>query len=111
MIESGTTFELSYKVEERISSEINSSIITMIFYLLLSEVMTAKAHHNLVVGDLADNRKFISGRVIESEKTLVIDLDDNLRLNEKLKEIKLIQHLVELENMQIMIDGSKIVLS
>lgn len=111
MIESSTTFELSYNVDESILNEINSSIITMIFYLLLSEVMTAKAHHNLVVGESALNKNFISGRVIEKKDSLIIDLDDDLRLDKKLKEIKLIQHLVELESMQITIDGSKIILS
>lgn len=99
MIESNLRIEMRYfPTLETFSVRLNSSILSMILYLIISELLTAFAHHRLVT---QKNVSSLSGEVIELSNQIIIRLDDEFEYEEKLVQSKLIQHLLVFEKLEI----------
>jgi len=99
MIESNLRLDMRYTATlELFSHQVNSSIMSMIFYLILSELMTAFAHDRLI------NQSHISamcGEVLEFSNQIVIKLDHDFEYEDKLVQSKLVQHLLVFEKLEI----------
>jgi len=74
--------------------EADSSILTMIFYIILNEVITVNAHLGLL---RAGNQKGVFIEVILSENGCKLLFPENLIENIKIENIKLLMHLFKLE--------------
>lgn len=99
MIESNLRLEIKYMPTlEVFSRQMNSSIMSMILYLILSELMTAFAHERLIT---QTNITTMSGEVMEFSNQIVIKLDYGFEYEEKLAQSKLIQHLLVFEKLEI----------
>ena len=99
MIESNIRLEMKYSPTlENFSHEINASIMSMIFYLICSELMTAFAHNRLVTMGHGGG---LSGEVLELSNQIVIKLDEDFEYEDKIAQSKLIQHLLIFEKLEI----------
>ena len=99
MIESNLRLEVKYTPTlEVFSHQINSSIMSMILYLILSELMTAFAHERLITQTQINA---MSGEVLEFSNQIVMKLDYDFEYEEKLAQSKLIQHLLVFEKLEI----------
>lgn len=99
MIESNLRLEMKYSPTlENFSHQINASIMSMILYLLCSELMTAFAHHRLVT---MSQNGVLSGEVLEFSNQIVLKLDDEFEYEDKIAQSKLIQHLLIFEKLEI----------
>jgi hypothetical protein len=93
-VESGIRFNFESIKHNDFRAEINPSLLTMTFYLILSELMTLYSHQ-LLVADKNQIEKVIRGEIIESSQEIQIQLHElnisNLSLS------KLIQNLLTIE--------------
>lgn len=99
MIESNLRLEMKYTPTlERFSHQINTSIMSMIFYLIFNELMTAFAHERLIT---QTHIAVMSGEVLEFSNQIVMTLDYDFEYEEKIAQAKLIQHLLLFEKLEI----------
>lgn len=99
MVESNIRIEMRYSPTlETFNTKINSSVLSMILYLIISEILTAFAHHRLITQQNINN---IAGEVLEFNNQIIIRIDESFGYEEKLIESKLIQHLLIFEKMEI----------
>ena len=99
MIESNLRLDIKYTPTlESFSHQINSSIMSMILYLIFSELMTAFAHERLITQTQINA---MSGEVLEFSNQIVLKLDYDCEYEEKLAQSKLIQHLLVFEKLEI----------
>ncbi len=99
MIESNLRLDIKYSATlEKFAHQINSSVMSMIFYLISNELMTAYAHHRLVTMALTGA---LSGEVLDFSNQIVIRLDEDFEYEEKIAQSKLIQHLLIFEKLEI----------
>lgn len=99
MIESNLRLEMKYTPTlESFSHQINASIMSMIFYLIFNELMTAFAHERLIT---QTHIAVMSGEVLEFSNQIVMTLDYDFEYEEKIAQAKLIQHLLLFEKLEI----------
>lgn len=99
MIESNLRLEMKYTATlEIFSHQINSSVVSMILYLILSELMTAFAHERLIT---QTQKNIMSGEVLEFSNQIIMRLDYDFEYEEKLAQSKLLQHLLVFEKLEI----------
>lgn len=99
MIESNLRVDIKYiGTLEKFSHQINSSVMSMIFYLISNELMTSYAHHRLVA---MTNTGALEGEVLEFSNQIIIRLDEYFEYEDKIAQSKLIQHLLIFEKLEI----------
>lgn len=99
MIESNLRLEMRYSPTlEHFSHQVNSSIMSMILYLICSELMTAFAHHRLIN---QNQQGQLSGDVLEFTNQIILRMDYDFEYEEKIAQSKLIQHLLIFEKLEI----------
>lgn len=94
-VESGIRFNFESIKHADFRPQVNPSLLTMTFYLILGELMTLYSHQ-LLVANKNQIEKVIRGEIIESSQEIQIQLHElnisNLTLS------KLIQNLLTIEN-------------
>jgi len=108
MMEADLRFELRESLAPN-NKKFNVSVVSMIFYLILNEVITAYSHHRIIINK--EMSKVLSGSFCENEFALVFSLDIPIELFSNIKKSKLIKHLVQLENLKLHSDMNKLTLS
>ncbi len=99
MIESDLRLEIKHNLTlEVFSHRVNSSIMSMIFYLIFNELMTAFAHERLITQLQITT---IKGEILEFSNQIAIKLDYDFEYEEKIVRSKLIQHLLVFEKLEI----------
>lgn len=99
MIESNIRLDMRYSPTlERFSHQVNTSIMSMILYLICSELMTAFAHHRLIT---QNQQGQLSGDVLEFSNQIILRLDHDFEYEDKIAQSKLIQHLLIFEKLEI----------
>lgn len=94
-VESGIRISLTYSKHSDFRAQVNVSLLTMTFYLILGELMTLYSHQ-LLVASKNQIEKVIKGEIIESSQEIQIQLTE-LNIS-SLSLSKLIQNLVNIEN-------------
>lgn len=94
-VESGIRFSLEYSKHTDFRHQVNLSLFTMTFYLILGELMTLYSHQMLVASK-NQVEKVIRGEIIESSQEIQIQLHE-LNIS-TLSLSKLIQNLLTIEN-------------
>lgn len=108
-IESNVRFEFSHhKGSAPFKRELNTSVVSMMFYLILNEILTSFSHHKLVSG-AQDN--VLKGRFSEHPTKIIIEMEKGFRFQKGLDESKLIQHLLDLLGISLQVEEKKIILS
>lgn len=108
-IESNVRFEFSHhKGSSPFKRELNTSVVSMMFYLILNEILTSFSHHKLVSG-AQDN--VLKGHFHEHPTKIIIEMEKEFRFQKGLDESKLIQHLLDLLGISLQVEDKKIILS
>ena len=108
-------FKFSFQ-KELTSSQlmINSSIFSMVLYLILGDLITSYSHH-LLVSKSSEHQNLIEGKFyvekISQKEVFVMRINTSFDFEESLKSSKLIKHLLDLENYKLQVDGRNVYLS
>lgn len=94
-VESGIRFNFDSIKHADFRAEVNLSLLTMTFYLILGELMTLYSHQ-MLVANKNQIEKVIKGEIIESSQEIQIQLHE-LNIS-TLSLSKLIQNLLTIEN-------------
>jgi hypothetical protein len=94
-VESGIRFSWTFSQHSNFRAQINLSLLTMTFYLILGELMTLYSHH-LLISDKNQIEKVIKGEIIESSQEIQFQLHE-LNIS-SLSLSKLVQNLLTIEN-------------
>jgi len=94
-VESGIRFHFDSIKHADFRAQVNPSLLTMTFYLILGELMTLYSHQ-LLVANKNQIEKVIKGEIIESSQEIQIQLHE-LNIS-TLSLSKLIQNLLTIEN-------------
>ena len=94
-VESGIRFSFEFSRHSEFRHQVNLSLLTMTFYLVLGELMTLYSHQ-LLIADKNQIEKNIKGELIESSQEIQIQLHE-LNIS-GLSISKLIQNLLTIEN-------------
>jgi PAS domain-containing protein len=94
-VESGIRFNFESIKHADFKAQVNPSLLTMTFYLILGELMTLYSHQ-LLVANKNQIEKVIKGEIIESAQEIQIQLHE-LNIS-TLSLSKLIQNLLTIEN-------------
>lgn len=99
MIESGLRVSVDFKSKEKLEKVTNTSVMAMVFYLILSELMTLFGHQDLVQVSEGDQKNL---DVLFEEESERISLTFNHSFDEleKVCHSKLIYHLLEMEGFE-----------
>ncbi len=93
-VESGIRFQFDSIKHGDFRAQVNPSLLTMTFYLILGELMTLYSHQ-LLIADKNQIEKVIKGEIIESSQEIQIQLSE-LNLSTLILS-KLIQNLITIE--------------
>jgi len=99
-VESGIRFNLVYSKHSDFKAEINPSLLTMTFYLILGELMTLYSHQ-MLLHDKNQIEKNIKGELVESSQEILIQFSE-LNINQLLLS-KLVQNLLNIENLVLQV--------
>lgn len=99
-VESGIRFNFESIKHANFRAEVNLSLLTMTFYLILGEIMTLYSHQ-LLVANKNQIEKVIRGEIIESSQEILIQLHE-LNIS-TLSLSKLIQNLLTIENLVLQV--------
>lgn len=99
-VESGIRFNFESIKHADFRAEVNLSLLTMTFYLILGELMTLYSHQ-LLVANKNQIEKVIRGEIIESSQEIQIQLSE-LNIS-TLSLSKLIQNLLTIENLVLQV--------
>lgn len=94
-VESGIRFNFESIKHADFRAQVNPSLLTMTFYLILGELMTLYSHQ-MLVANKNQIEKVIKGEIIESSQEIQIQLHE-LNIS-SLSLSKLIQNLLNIEN-------------
>jgi hypothetical protein len=89
--------KLSAKSEE-VAFDVNSSVLSMIIYLILSELMTAFAHQRLLS---PQSLSILEGKVVGFSHQIQFILNEEFEYENNILHSKLLQHLLFFEKMEI----------
>ncbi len=96
-VESGIRFNFESIKHANFRSQVNPSLLTMTFYLILGELMTLYSHQ-MLVANKNQIEKVIRGEIIESSQEIQIQLHElniaNLSLSKLIQNLLNIEHFV-----------------
>jgi hypothetical protein len=104
LIENNITIYFEYTTNSKMSSSVNGHVMSMIYYLLLGEVLTNFSHQNLV--ELKNSQK-IEGEAREYADHFELILPENISLAASFFKSKLMSHLLESQKLQIEVSKNK----
>ncbi len=107
MIESNTYFTFSrVNTSEIYRREFNTSAASMVFYLILSEILTLFSHHKLVA---EKDGGHIEASIAQYEDRVELEFDEELDIAERVNQSKLMSQLIDMEGLSLYADGNKII--
>ena len=107
MIESNLRVEVETQFVHKFHRETNISILAMVWYLVISELLTSSSHHNLVTGE---SSQCIGAKFVEREHALELIVDSDFDWWDGVSKSKLLLHLVELAGLSMTFDQNKLTL-
>lgn len=108
MIETNVRLELREGPHDHRLWDVNPSVASMIFYLILSELITAVAHERLVASQSSDYCVGIQSKFAQDSFSLHVSPAP--RSDFKLEGHKLLKHLLEWEALQLIIAEGRVTL-
>ncbi len=108
MIETHVRLEWALKRGSEFHWDVNPSVAAMIFYLILSEIMTMGAHGQLVASMHSDFSIAMESRI--EDEHLSLRINPRIEGMSALKSHKLLGHLLEWEALQLVVDEEGVTL-
>lgn len=102
VVENNIKFTIDRNLSSSEEYEVNTAVFSMIFYLILGELITAYSHHLLINSGSAE--KMIKGRLWQEKSNIFFRIQTEFDFAEQIRGSKLIKHLLELEGYQLTID-------
>lgn len=90
---------------------VNPSIVTMVFYLLFGDLLTAYSHFMLLTFSAAGGSKNIQINCQTAKNLIELNIDPHFEFAENLKKSKLLNYLIQLENFKMTMQENKILLT
>ncbi len=103
LIENNLKLNVIRKNIDSFGHAFNGSVLAMVFYLVLGEIITAFSHYLLV--SHTDN-KTLNGEIIENKNYIEIKLYQDFEYKNQITDSKLIQHLVRYLGLDLTLDES-----
>lgn len=109
IVENNIKFTIDRNLSSNDEFEVNTSVFSMIFYLILGELITSYSHHLLIQTGKLD--KTIKGRLWQEKSNVFFRIQTEFDFAEQIKSSKLIKHLLELEGYQLSIEDKQMSIS
>lgn len=107
MIESNSYLTIDYRdTNQTYGKEFNTSAVAMVFYLILSEVLTLFSHRRLIAGQ---DHAPILAKISQYDDRVEIEFNEGLNLEERLNNSKLMSQLLDMEGLSLYVDGHRII--
>ncbi|OFZ24043.1 MAG: hypothetical protein A2202_07615 [Bdellovibrionales bacterium RIFOXYA1_FULL_36_14] len=108
MIESSVRLEMSELIEVKpLRKELNSSVMAMIFYIILGEMITIVSKMGLINSGPNDaSEEIIKGGLLINDHELIIQLETALIDLSMLTKLKLLNYLIEIEALTMEIQNN-----
>lgn len=100
LVENNISFVPRLEKKSLFQSTGNPYVLSMIFYLIWSEMITSLSHIQLV--KRSDGPISLSLEVLETEKSILINFDKDIKIPNEFMNSKLILHLLELARVSIL---------
>ena len=113
MIESNVRLEMDVEdYPKKYCPDLNISVMAMIFYLILGEIITSASKFELISSNFDKiGEDIVKGHLKVCDSDLIINLEKNIGELKILSNMKLLNYLVDLENLSLKLDNQSIVLS
>ena len=112
MIESNVLLDFTYELKSTgQKSLVNSSVFTMVFYLLFNEVLSSFYKYLLIAEKEIGKSTFVSILCFEYNNNIEIIIDSDLSLLKNAQKIKLINYLLKMESFNIFFNKRSIKIS
>lgn len=98
LIENNIVFNSEYIIEQNFNKNVNSYVLSMIFYLFLGEILTNYSHQKLVT---EKHLPRININFHEKKDSVEFELFDNIKIPESFIQSKLILHLLETQGLHM----------
>lgn len=99
MVESDLRIDMKLNAaSEDLIFDINASVLSMILYLIFSELMTAFAHHRLLA---PKSSSLLEGKVLGTSHQVQFVLNEEFEYEKNILDSKLLQHLLFFEKLEI----------
>ncbi|MDH5580556.1 MAG: hypothetical protein OEY33_01495 [Bdellovibrionales bacterium] len=100
MIESNICLECQVLKKQKFNYSINSSVITMVFYLILNEVLTVHSKEKLIDGQWSSSLK---GKLQEKEGEMVLSIEgiSAKKIFDKMGSLSLIRNLLNIDGIDL----------
>ena len=108
LIENNIKLVHQYAVEQEYGQKVNGSIFAMIFYLLFGELITLFSHYQLIAE--RDLDRSITLNMLERSNCLLIKVEEEFLDDRIVESSKLIGHLLNLENHELIIDKKTLII-
>lgn len=102
IVENNIKFTLDRNLSNSEEYEVNTSVFSMIFYLILGELITSYSHYLLI--NTAVSEKMIKGRLWQEKNNIFFRIQTEFDFAEQIRNSKLIKHLLDLEGYQLAIE-------
>ncbi len=122
MIESNIILDIRFEAGEKFIYNFNISLVSMIVYMILSEIITSTSQYDLIApapkggeesGNIIVSGKNIRifGMLIQTKESATLILDSRLRPTAKILKSKLLQYLLETAQLSVSVLENKILFS
>lgn len=99
MVESDLRIDMKLNTKgDDLSFDINASVLSMVFYLILNELMTAFAHHRLLT---PKSSSLLEGKVTGAPHQVQFILNEEFEYEKNILDSKLLQYLLFFEKLEI----------
>lgn len=107
LIENNLQLHFDHNIKKQFSRPINPHVFSMLIYLVLGDLVTNISHHGLVI---RKTHNPICLQFKEEENQLAMFLPEEIKLSEDFVRSKLVQHLLDINNLKIQSDKGSIIL-
>lgn len=109
MIESKVLLDFTYELKSKgQKSLVNSSVFTMVFYLIFNEVLSSFYKYLLIAEKEIAKSTFVNMLCFEHDNHIEIVIDSDLSLLKNVKEIKLVDYLLKMEEFHVLFKKNSI---
>ena len=105
LIENNMTLKIDFKKHSEFQGAFDSSVLAMMMYLLMGEIVTNFSHHNLVAGE---QKKKINLKITEDKESFEIHFPMGINLGQSFYNSKLVSHLFEVLYLKVEVESSVI---
>lgn len=105
LIENNISLVPSFEQKSVFSQSFNPHVLSMTFYLVIGDLLTGFGHHNLIAGERSANFKV---SITENKDAVSIEAKDCPGLGEDFLKSKLLNHLLDIQELEIEVGRGRV---